>query len=194
MSYRLFLLVFVMITNVDGLKVLSNTPQPMTGLLIPKMLGQWFAVHRKPPCTWSGSKEFVNLGIFFKYEGKDTISSQITWGDEFCNKVFAKDFMESPPGVLLKKDSFGDNISGKAVIIATDYKTYLIKWGCTKFSVFGEKCDDPYVVVLTRVPKPTKFTLANINVVLSKTWGLTIKDLDMVLQTGTGACYGGKKI
>ncbi|KAL4217386.1 hypothetical protein ACF0H5_023837 [Mactra antiquata] len=103
--------------------------------------------------------------------------------------VYAKEYVKSPPVVFLNKDTFGNNLSGQAVVTATDYKILLN--GVEQNFLFGEKCDDPFVVVLTRVPKPTQFTVACINKVLMKTWGLTIRDLDTVLHTGAGGKLTG---
>lgn len=78
-------------------------------------------------------------------------------------------------------------ISGKAIVAATDYARSLILWGCTKFSVLGEECEDPLIVVMTRIPNPDPMTIALINTKLRSIWGITVNDL--LKGTHTGGMY-----
>lgn len=74
-------------------------------------------------------------------------------------------------------------VGGKDVVVATDHKTFIVSWRCSKLSVFGD-CQNPSIAVTARTPTPNLNTIADINSVLTKIWGMTVKDLRQIVHTG----------
>lgn len=78
----------------------------------------------------------------------------------------------------------GGMVSGKSIVVATDYKRSLILWGCTQFAVIGDECVKPYAGVMTRSPKPDPLTIVMVNDKLKSLWGITVNDMRKVVHTG----------
>ncbi|KAL4223715.1 hypothetical protein ACF0H5_017182 [Mactra antiquata] len=158
---------------------LWRTPPPMKGFLLNPSLGRWFIQFRSAPCGWEGSSEFRDYETTLIMDGQNIIARE-TMRNDVCNTVTSNLYLRSPPGVFTVKDQLGNNWSGSYVIPATDYKTFSITYGCTKVSTMGDKCDDPWLSVKTRMPNPGPKVVAMINDALMSLWGITVDHLQQV--------------
>ena len=71
----------------------------------------------------------------------------------------------------------GDNWSGVIMVVATDYKSFSISWGCTKWSAFDGTCDDPWLSVKTRKMKVSASVLQQIDAALQNLYGVSVNEL-----------------
>ena len=69
----------------------------------------------------------------------------------------------------------GGMASGTYVIVATDYKSFAIIWGCAKWSPDGALCDDYWVTVKTRFRIPPPMTIGMIAETLRNVWQISLK-------------------
>ncbi|WAR31960.1 hypothetical protein MAR_034502 [Mya arenaria] len=97
-----------------------------------------------------------------------------------CTSVKATHFPTKVPGIYKHIDTIGDVVSGEFQVVATDNKCFSIGWCCTRFSAIDDTCDDPWLTVLTRTPKPDPKCLQKADQVLANIWQLRLGDLTRV--------------
>ena len=78
----------------------------------------------------------------------------------------------------------GNVISGKSVVVATDYKKFAIKWGCPKYN--DGTCTDPYVVVKTTQRDPSPHTWKMIEKILDLKWELGLSEMIRITHDKDG--------
>ncbi|KAL4231341.1 hypothetical protein ACF0H5_008920 [Mactra antiquata] len=156
-------------------------PQAMKDFDWQQNLGRWYYQFRKVPCSWSGSDEFTDYEAFIIRENKHTLLLTLTMrNNEICNSIAHRATFKSNLGILKIKEPLGIGFSGIYFLVAGDYTTFGITYGCTKLSVFGDKCDDASITVRTRMRFPDKKVIAMINDELMRLWGITVDDLQRV--------------
>ena len=62
-------------------------------------------------------------------------------------------------------------------VVATDYKEFSINWGCTKWSMFDQMCEDPWLSIKTRTPIMSKFLFKRIEAALQNIFGISTFEL-----------------
>ncbi|KAL4234549.1 hypothetical protein ACF0H5_006190 [Mactra antiquata] len=159
---------------------LWQQPPPMKGFNIMPFLGRWFVQFRKAPCSWAASNEFTDFETYMTRPNKNTILIKETSRNEICNSATSLLYPGKQPGVFVVKDPLGDNMSGSYVVVATDYKSWSLTYGCTKMSVSGNKCQDPWLSVKTRMPHPKPVVLAQIDKAMWDLWRAALTDLQPV--------------
>ncbi|KAL4233796.1 hypothetical protein ACF0H5_008474 [Mactra antiquata] len=162
---------------------LWKIPSPMKGFQLQYALGRWFVQYRVAPCSWEGSNEFQDYELFDSLVSKNFMSVIFTMRNGVCNTINASAFLTSQPGVIMLKDPLGNNFSGKLIYLATDYMSFKIIYICTRMSVLGDKCNDAGLSVYTRMVKPDGKTIAKINAVLMKMYGVTVDQLQRVIHS-----------
>ncbi|KAL4232235.1 hypothetical protein ACF0H5_009809 [Mactra antiquata] len=172
------LMVIAVANGMDETK-LWRLPPPMKGFQWEKALGRWYYQFRKAPCSWSGSNELTDYEMFISKRSKNSLWFALTMRNGVCNTINHSPIIVSP-GVHTTKDPTGGGFSGVYVQVAGDYKTFMIVYGCTKMSVFGDKCDDASITVSTRMRFPDKKVISMINDALMQLWRITVNDLQRV--------------
>ncbi|XP_053404957.1 uncharacterized protein LOC128558768 [Mercenaria mercenaria] len=110
-------------------------------------------------------------------QGNNILLHETMRSHDLCNTVTSIVIVRGP-GVFMGKDLVGNNWSGKIILVATDYTSFAINWGCTKWSVFNDGlCEDPSVYVKTRELNPIPKVLRRIETVLQNTWGISVNQL-----------------
>lgn len=82
----------------------------------------------------------------------------------------------------------GDSFSGRLAVAATDYKTFVIYWGCTKMSSFGDRCEDPWISIATRNRFPSPKVVNIIENILRARWGIFLGELQRISHTARKSC------
>ncbi|XP_060598768.1 uncharacterized protein LOC132752427 [Ruditapes philippinarum] len=94
-----------------------------------------------------------------------------------CNTLSTMYYPTNTRGVFKIKDPIGSIWSGIAVNVAVDGKRYKIFYGCPKMPAIDDRCDDPFLNIYTRMPKPDPLTLAEIDSILRKAFGFSLASL-----------------
>ncbi|KAL4221769.1 hypothetical protein ACF0H5_020023 [Mactra antiquata] len=175
---------------IDTNKIMFQPP-PMKNFDLNAWLGPWFYAFRSPPCSWSGANEMTDYESTGRLLKNGVILAKETWRNEICNSLQILVYVKGP-GIFTAKDPLGNTFSGTVVVPYTDYKTFTITWGCTKMSALGNKCDDPWINVKTRMIKPGPKIIGQINYHLTRLWGVTVDQLQVVRrqQRCTGMSLG----
>ncbi|XP_053403528.1 uncharacterized protein LOC123543599 isoform X2 [Mercenaria mercenaria] len=176
----------------DVKEVLKIPPAPMPGFNLLPWLGPWFYQYHKAPCSWAVSEEFTDYTQITELEGTNVINHDTMRNRGVCNSVTSI-MSVTGPGEFTGKDLVGNNWSGTLIVVATDYKSFSISWGCTKMSVFDNRCEDPYAYVKTRQRKPPARVLRRIEMILRDIWGISVRQLTRILH-GRPCSSGRKKI
>ncbi|XP_045159288.2 uncharacterized protein LOC123524838 [Mercenaria mercenaria] len=194
MQLSLFFLVCVFLANASGNSVkekLQIIPAPMPGFNERATLGRWFQQFRMTGCGYSSSDRFTYYEQDLRPFG-DALHSFDTWRNGICNTLTTR-YLRTGPGVYTVKDPIGAIWSGTAIVAASDYKTFKIVYGCSKISTMGDRCDDPWLQVFTRSPKPGKRTIARIDYVLRGLFDISISELPRIRQVRPCSPIGGGK-
>ncbi|XP_045202162.2 uncharacterized protein LOC123555633 [Mercenaria mercenaria] len=176
----------------DVKEILKIPPAPMPGFNLLPWLGPWFYQYHKAPCSWAMSEEFTDFTHIMELEGTNVILQDTMRSRGLCNSVTSI-LSVTGPGEFLGKDLVGINWSGPLIVVATDYKSFSVDWGCTKMSVFDNRCEDPYVYINTRQRKPSARVLRRIEMALRDVWGISVRQLTKILH-GRPCSSGRKKI
>ncbi|XP_053403529.1 uncharacterized protein LOC128558429 [Mercenaria mercenaria] len=151
-------------------------PTPMPGFNVLRWVGKWFFQFHKPSYSWAVSEEFTDYEKVFELQGNDLINHERMRNYGVCNSVTSVWHIKGP-GYFEGIDTVGDNWSGKIIVVDTDYTGFYITWGCTKWSVFSDRCEDPGVYVLTRQLTPDPTVLRRIELALQNTFGISVNQL-----------------
>ncbi|XP_045202159.2 uncharacterized protein LOC123555630 [Mercenaria mercenaria] len=158
---------------------LKTPPLPMPGFNLQAWSGRWFFQYHKAPCSWAISEKFSDYTQFTELHGNVALYHETMRNHDLCNSVTSS-LRITGPGVFIGNDPVGDNWSGKVIVVDTDYKTYCITWGCTKWSAFYNTCEDPWIYIKTRQMNPHRGVLRRIEMALYKLWGISINQLTRI--------------
>ncbi|KAL4232142.1 hypothetical protein ACF0H5_009717 [Mactra antiquata] len=177
-----FLCLFVFTDGVDQRR-LEKIPPVMKGFNVQGIYGTWYAAFRVAPCGWSKSGDFEDYQLEFLDGGAKRMLVNLWARNTICSAFSGIAFATSVPGIYKIEDPIGDKFSGTFINVATDYKTFLIDYICTKMSLMGDKCDDALLNVMTRVPNyMSKDAVYHVNNILMSTWGLTLDQMPRMKQ------------
>lgn len=172
-----FIMLSVVVHSTDIKERIQLTPPPMPGFNTMAYMGRWFMAFRKAPCSWSGSSYFSDYEQNVFPEGGNSLLMTLNWRKNgLCNGVTSRALFKQP-GLFTFIDNMGDNLSGKIIVVATDYKNFVVHWGCTKMSATGTICEDPWLSTGTRIPGPPPGVVAMIENVLQSMWGVSVGEL-----------------
>ncbi|KAL4231957.1 hypothetical protein ACF0H5_009534 [Mactra antiquata] len=157
--------------------------QPMKGVQLPKLLGQWYVTYQFTSNSWAGTQEFKDYEIFLSTTTPKGMMAIKTFRQNgICNTIVSKSKHLFPPGAFLHREILGSQIEGMEVVLSTDYKTYMIMAGCDRITITGDSCEDGYLNIRTRMPHPNKFVIQQINEVLMKHYGATVDHIQTVIH------------
>ncbi|XP_045201240.2 uncharacterized protein LOC123554889 [Mercenaria mercenaria] len=176
----------------DVTERLKIPPVPMPGFNLLPWLGQWFYQYLKVPCSWAIAAEFTDFTHFTEVEGQNVINHDAMRNRGVCNTVTSI-FSITGPGEFIGKDVVGNNWSGRLIVVATDYKSFSVTWGCTKMSEFDNRCEDSYVFIKTRQLRTSARVLRRIDMVLRDLWGISARRLTK-MPHGRPCSSGRKKM
>ncbi|XP_045201326.1 uncharacterized protein LOC123554941 [Mercenaria mercenaria] len=157
-------------------------PRPMPGFNVLPWLGPWyFYKFNRRPCSWSNSEEYTDFTKVLQLQRNRIITQQTMRTFGTCKSVTAIWYVNGP-GVFKGIDPVGSRYSftGTIILVDTDYKGFAVIWGCQKWSVFGNICEDPGLYITTRHLTPHPEVLRRVESVLLNTWDISLNQLTSV--------------
>ncbi|KAL4221781.1 hypothetical protein ACF0H5_020035 [Mactra antiquata] len=178
----LWVIVTIIVASANGMDNTKLWKIPPPRVLWHQNPGLWYVQFQSVACSWSGGRELTDMEVFVRPETKTNLLFSFESRNGLCNKINFMVYLTSQIGLYKIKDPVGSGFTGVYVLPAGDNKSFLISYGCTKMSVFGDKCDDGSIYVMTRMRYPDKKVITKINKALVQLWGITVKELQRVMH------------